>query len=273
MNPDLLEIKSSNSDILGVMLAKRLGRMEVTSKGVVDKWADIEGRCEVVEEALLEEHAAREEDQKRITKLEDMVAHLETVTRKLMEGESEEKLALKRRIGQLEVNWRQVATTFVELVESCEEMEGKIKDLEYLNARLEKELKALKLEEKQASTNKEFNPDELVFRPRSSSIVSPYKPLNTSSSPYTNTIFSTSPKTVPAPPPVLTRPPPPPQPCPGQVTGKRIFTTPVIQISPSKMCVPTRYSQLQFPQHHHQYQAQKYPDYYQCPPPPPLLRI
>jgi hypothetical protein len=118
---------------LGMMLEKKLGRLEMSSVDMLNKFADLGDKVGVVEEALLDEHAARETNDKKILYLGGKVDKIERNLMNIEEEKSLEILELKKMIRKIEEGQVEAQKNLLDLVESCQSMEDKLKYVENVN--------------------------------------------------------------------------------------------------------------------------------------------
>eukprot|EP00092_Neocalanus_flemingeri_P022420 GFUD01024317.1.p1 GENE.GFUD01024317.1~~GFUD01024317.1.p1 ORF type:complete len:255 (-),score=88.02 GFUD01024317.1:183-947(-) len=140
-------------DNLGMCLGKRLGRLEVSGVEMLEQLVEFVERCGVVEEALVEEHVARDADKMRIERLEEMVSKLNKVAGKIEEEKTGENIGLKKKLAKLEDEQLEAKKNFLEVVESCERMEKKIKEIERINENLVEEVKDLQKDKETLMTS------------------------------------------------------------------------------------------------------------------------
>eukprot|EP00092_Neocalanus_flemingeri_P039295 GFUD01042781.1.p1 GENE.GFUD01042781.1~~GFUD01042781.1.p1 ORF type:complete len:252 (-),score=82.79 GFUD01042781.1:122-820(-) len=151
---------NSDVDNLGICLGKRLGRIEVSRVGTVEQLVGLVERCGVVEEALVEEHVARENDEMRITCLEQMVSELLKLVSKKEEKRIEENMGVTKKLAKLEEEQLEAKKIFLELVESCQGMEEKVKEIGRIHENLLVEVEDLK-KEKETLINSLINNSKL----------------------------------------------------------------------------------------------------------------
>eukprot|EP00092_Neocalanus_flemingeri_P036613 GFUD01039866.1.p1 GENE.GFUD01039866.1~~GFUD01039866.1.p1 ORF type:complete len:237 (+),score=84.28 GFUD01039866.1:185-895(+) len=151
---------NSDVDNLGICLGKRLGRIEVSSVETVEQLVGLVERCGVVEEALVEEHVARETDEKRIARLEQIISKLNKVISKKEEKKIGEDKDLKNKLAKLEEEQLESKKNFLELVESCQGMEEKVKEIGRIHENLLVEVEDLK-KEKETLINSLINNSKL----------------------------------------------------------------------------------------------------------------
>eukprot|EP00092_Neocalanus_flemingeri_P016244 GFUD01017587.1.p1 GENE.GFUD01017587.1~~GFUD01017587.1.p1 ORF type:complete len:378 (+),score=118.98 GFUD01017587.1:187-1320(+) len=179
--------KNSDVDSLAMTFSKRLGRLEMLGRETVFQLAGLLDRCGALENAMVEEHLAREADERRMKHLEEIVSKLEMVTCKMEDQECSENNGIKEKVARLEAEKREDQTNFLELVESCLVMEEKVKKIESNNVKIVEVIKDIQIE-KETLRSQSHNS-------RSSDCNSSSKPVNNLSS-YTTTSAS------------LTHPPP-----------------------------------------------------------------
>ena len=111
----------SGSESLEMSLSHRLvGSLEDSSVEMVEQLVSLFGRCEVVEEALVEEYVAME------NKVEGKIDGVEKSFRKVYEEKVMENIAHKNKLAKLEEEHINEKKNFLQLVETCERMEEKI---------------------------------------------------------------------------------------------------------------------------------------------------
>eukprot|EP00092_Neocalanus_flemingeri_P032211 GFUD01035010.1.p1 GENE.GFUD01035010.1~~GFUD01035010.1.p1 ORF type:complete len:253 (-),score=81.27 GFUD01035010.1:273-1031(-) len=140
-------------DNLGICLGKRLGRLEVSGVEMLEQLVELVERCGVVEEALVEEHVARNADKMRIECLEEMVSKLNKVAGKIEEEKTGENIGLKKKIAKLEDEQLEAKKNFLVVVESCERMEKQIKEIERINVNLVEDVKSLQKDKETLMTS------------------------------------------------------------------------------------------------------------------------
>ena len=165
---------TSDVDHLGMTLGKRLGRLEVSGVEILEQLVGLVDRCEVVEDALVEEHVARETDEKRIQQVEERVAELEKVVSKIKGEKSKENDLLETKFAKLEEEQREFKKNFLELVESCQGMEEKVKLVEGINVKLVEEVKDLQKQKETLVKSLTNNPNVSNY---STTLDSPPTPL------------------------------------------------------------------------------------------------
>jgi len=132
---------------MGMTLGKRLGRLEISGVEIMEQLVTLVDRCEVVEEALVEEHSARENDVIKIKQVEGKLVELEKFVRiKIEEEKNKENDALRTRIAMLEEEQMDFKKSFLSLVESCEVMEAKLEVIVENNVMLVKSVNDLENE-------------------------------------------------------------------------------------------------------------------------------
>jgi len=158
-------------------LGKRLGRLEISGVKMADQLVNLTDRCGFVAEALVDEHEEREFDKTRILHLESMVAKLEKVVNKMEDEKKGENEGLRKKIVEIEIVQRENEKNFLELVESCQGMEEKVKELERCSESLVEEVKDLQ-NEKETLVKSLVSPSTSLSSPtsgtQSSSIHSPF---------------------------------------------------------------------------------------------------
>merc|ERR1712096_429432 len=119
---------------------------EMSGVKVVDQMVNLVDRCGFVEEALVDEHEEREIDERRISHLEEMVTKLEKVVNKMENEKKGENERLGKKIVKIEIDKREDEKKFLELVERCQGMQEKVKELERISESLMEEVKDLQNE-------------------------------------------------------------------------------------------------------------------------------
>jgi len=173
---DKKEEIASDVESLGMSLGKRLGRLEVSGVEMVEQLVGLVERSEVVEEALVEEHIAREKIEDQLKQIESKAEGIEKEVVKIQEEKPQEKEELKLRLVKLEEEQTEFKNNFLQLVESCHVMQEKLDLIEETNTQLVKEVKELQREKETlvkslSNTSQPTNP--------SANLV----PLNTTPSP------------------------------------------------------------------------------------------
>eukprot|EP00092_Neocalanus_flemingeri_P017734 GFUD01019189.1.p1 GENE.GFUD01019189.1~~GFUD01019189.1.p1 ORF type:complete len:285 (+),score=92.67 GFUD01019189.1:59-856(+) len=184
---------NSDVDNLGICLGKRLGRIEVSSVETVEQLVGLVERCGVVEEALVEEHVARENDEMRITCLEQMVSELLKLVSKKEEKRIEENMGVKKKLAKLEEEQLEAKKIFLELVENCQGMEEKVKEIGRINENLLMEVKDLQKEKETLMKTLISNSEFLNNTPTAPTpATSPTRLQSNHSSPSTSILSTTS---------------------------------------------------------------------------------
>jgi len=141
------EKMSTDVESMGMTLGKRLGRLEISGVEIMEQLVTLVDRCEVVEEALVEEHSARENDDIKIKRVEGKLVELGKFVRiKIEEEKNKENYELRTRIAMLEEEQMDLKKNFLSIVESCEVMEAKLEVIVENNVMLVKSVKDLENE-------------------------------------------------------------------------------------------------------------------------------
>eukprot|EP00092_Neocalanus_flemingeri_P021527 GFUD01023345.1.p1 GENE.GFUD01023345.1~~GFUD01023345.1.p1 ORF type:complete len:316 (+),score=95.59 GFUD01023345.1:122-1069(+) len=177
--------RNSDVDILVTTLGKRLGRLEVSDGETSFQSAGLVDRCGVLEEALVEEHVAREADDKRIKHLEEVVAKLEKVVSKIEDEDYRDNNELKKRIAKLEEELREDKENFLELIEICLVTEEKVQELENDNVKLVGKIKDIQREKE--TLVRSLNNNSILMNRPPPNYNSSSKPMSNLSSPITPT--------------------------------------------------------------------------------------
>jgi len=143
---DKKEEIASDVESLGMSLGKRLGRLEVSGVEMVEQLVGLVERSEVVEEALVEEHIAREKIEDQLKQIEGKADGVKEEVAKMQDEKTKEKDELKSRLAKLEEEQMDFKKDFLHLVESCNVMQEKLELIEGTNAKLVEEVKELQKE-------------------------------------------------------------------------------------------------------------------------------
>ena len=149
---------STDVESIGMTLGKRLGRLEVSGVEMLEQLVGLVDRCEVVEEALVEEHGAREYDEIKMKQVEGKLKGLETIFKnKIEEEKTKENEELKTRLAKLEEEQVDLKKNFLCIVESCQVMEAKLEGIEGKNVKLVEAVKDLEGEGIPEIFNQEYS--------------------------------------------------------------------------------------------------------------------
>jgi chromosome segregation ATPase len=194
---DKAEEIAPDVESLGMSLGKRLGRLEVSGVEVVEQLVGLVDRSEVVEEALVEEHIAREKIEFHLKQVGSKANGIEKEVAKMQEEKTQDKDQLKTRMAKLEEEHMEFKNNFLHLVESCHVMQGKLDLIEGTNVKLVMEVKELQKEKETLVKSLTYTSQPLNSSPKPVSLTTTPSPaLTTKVVGLTNS-------------PPMTQPPPP----------------------------------------------------------------
>lgn len=187
---DNKEEMSSDVESLGMSLGKRLGRLEVSGVEMVEQLVGLVERSEVVEEALVEEHIAREKIEDQLKQIKGKADGIEKEVARAQEEKVKEKDESKIRLAKLEEEQTEFMKNFLGLVESCHVMQKKLDLVEETNTKLVKEVKELQREKETLVKSLNYtsqpansSPNMVSQTTTSSPALTPPKTVSLSSSP------------------------------------------------------------------------------------------